>query len=100
MFARFEFDFSASHDMILESLVQSGNVNCNPAITINENEVRQQLKCLKTNKAAGADDIHPHTLKVCADQLCSVLHSLFFFVLIKNTCNVEYIVYCSYSKTW
>lgn len=72
-FARFDdFDFSASHDMILESLVQRDNVDCSPEIVINENDVRRQLKCLKTNKAAGPDGVHPRTLKVCDDQLCSV----------------------------
>lgn len=94
-FARLdELDFSVSHDMILESLVQSGNVNCNPAIIINENELRQQLKCLKTNKAAGPDDIRPHTLKVCADQLCSVFHSLFSLSLASSKIPVMWKTLC------
>ncbi len=73
--------------MILETLVQSGNVDCNPAITINENEVCQQLKHLKT-------------LKACSGVFCSSITFLFVLVFIKNTCNVEDIMYCSYSKTW
>ncbi len=86
--------------MILETLVQSGNVDCNPAITINENEVRQQLKHLKTNKASGPDNIHRRTLKACSGVFCSSITFLFVLVFIKNTCNVEDIMYCSNSKTW
>ncbi len=79
-FLRFdEFDFSVSHEIILESRVQSGHVDCSPAIIINENKVCQQLKCLKTNKAAGPDGVHTCTFKVCAAQLSSVLHSIFLF---------------------
>lgn len=70
-------DFSASHDSILASLVQNSNVDCSPATVLHLNEVWQQLRCLKTRKAAGTDGTHPHTLKVCANQLCSVLHSIF-----------------------
>ncbi len=77
-FARFdELDFSVFDDRILASLMQSSNAECSPAMVITENEVRQQLKCLKINKAAGPDGIHPRTLKMCADQLCSVLHLIF-----------------------
>ncbi len=36
-----------------------------------------QLKQLKVNKAPGPDGVVPRVLKVCADELCTVLHYLF-----------------------
>lgn len=35
------------------------------------------MKRIRANKAAGPDGVHPRALKVCADQLCSVLPSMF-----------------------
>ena len=74
-FSRFdELDFSFSYDCILSSLAQSSPEDCSPPVLINVEEVRLQLKHLKVNKAAGPDGVLSRTLKVCADQLCSVLH--------------------------
>ncbi len=46
-------------------------------ITITVDEVYAQLKKLNANKASGPDGISPRVLKMCADQLCRVLHHIF-----------------------
>ena len=45
-----------------------------PPIVITVEEVCSQLRRLKVNKAVGPDGIMLRVLKVCADQLCGVLH--------------------------
>lgn len=77
-FGRFdECDFSSVHENVLSNLRQSSSEDCSSAINLSIEEVRKQLRRIKPNKAEGPDGVHPRTLKVCADQLCSVLHSLF-----------------------
>lgn len=81
-FARFdELDFSSLHEHVLSNLRQSSFDDCSLAINLNIEEVRQQLRRIKSTKAAGPDGVYPRTLKVFADQLCSVLHSLFSLCL-------------------
>jgi hypothetical protein len=40
-------------------------------------DVCKHLKRLKVNKAAGPDCVRPKVLKICADQLCHIFHTLF-----------------------
>lgn len=72
--------------------MQSSSEDFSPAITFDTEEFRQQLRRIKANKAAGPDGVHPRTLKDCADQLCSVLHSMFLLYLSKNTSFMENIL--------
>lgn len=56
---------------------EEGHPSLYPPVTITVEEVRSQLRKLNVNKAPGPDGIMPRVLKVCADQLCDVLHYLF-----------------------
>ena len=42
-------------------------------LKVTKEEVLRQLKRTKAGKAAGPDRIKPGLLKMCAEQLCSVL---------------------------
>ncbi len=84
-FAGFDnLDFSETHKNIFGSLRQSTSGDCSPCIVIKTEEVRKQLKRIRANKAAGSDGVHPRTLKVCADQLCSVRTSVFSLSLLST----------------
>lgn len=58
-FARFdESDFSSLHENVLFNRMQSSSEDCSPAIILNTEEVCQQLRRIKPNKAAGPDGVH------------------------------------------
>lgn len=81
-FARFdEFDFSLEHQKLSTALADRNMENPGDQITFTVSDVQQQLKRLKPNKSAGPDGVNPRTLKVCADQLGSVLHYIFMLSL-------------------
>lgn len=77
-FARFDdIDFSLEHQKLSTILAASDTENAGAQIAFTVRDVQQQLKHLKSNKSAGPDGVHPHALKVCAEQLGTVLHSVF-----------------------
>ena len=72
-------DFSADRTNILNSLED----DFSEPFTLTEDEVKSQLKKLNVKKAAGPDGISPRVLKLCADQLCSIIHTLYSLSLSK-----------------
>lgn len=83
--------FHLWHHVVRRSVAQLSSILF--FYSINFDAVRQLLKLLKHNKAARLD---PRTLKVCADQLCSVLHLL--IVIIKNSSDMENFLPCTNSQ--
>ena len=51
--------------------------HCLSDIKITPDEIREMLSTVDVNKATGPDNISPHTLKHCADQLAIPLAKLF-----------------------
>ena len=94
-FARFDnTDFSMRHESILSSLAQPSPEGSHPPICISCDEVRLELKRIKVNRGPGPDGVLPRTLKVCADQLCHVLHALFSISLASSTVPALWLTSC------
>ena len=47
------------------------------SLSLTSDQVRHELRKLKTKKAAGPDDISSRLLKSCADQLCGIVEHIF-----------------------
>ena len=56
---------------------------CLSLFTLTQEEVKGQMKRLNVKKASGPDGISPRVLKMCADQLCGIFHTLFSLSLEK-----------------
>jgi hypothetical protein len=78
-YARFDVhDFQSERDEVVSSLCHFSNSNSvQDPIDVSVEDVCKHLKRLKVNKAAGPDCVRPKVLKICADQLCHIFHTLF-----------------------
>jgi hypothetical protein len=76
-YARFDsHDFVSEREEVVSSLDNVSNGVYDP-ITVTVDDVCRVMKTLNVNKAAGPDCIRPKVLKICAEQLCHVFHTLF-----------------------
>ena len=75
-YARFDVhNFKKQHNEVLQSTEVSDD--CQQPLSVSVDDVKIQLKRLNARKAAGPDGVRPKVLKVCADQLCYIFHTIF-----------------------
>ena len=74
-YARFDcHDFSTEREEVKDALMHS---SAGTDIECSEEEVLKVLKKTKPGKAPGPDGVMPGVLRVCAEQLCSILTRIF-----------------------
>ncbi len=78
-FARFE----TTNTTHLQSLPPPGSST--PPLSLQEHEVRKNLRAVNPRKAAGPDGIPGAVIKACADQMAGILTSLFNLSLTQAT---------------
>ena len=74
-YAYFEcYDFSQTRCELMERLAEIPVGEQGETLKVKKEDVLRKLKRTKAGKAAGPDRIKPGLLKMCAEQLCSVLY--------------------------
>ena len=71
-----------------ENLPQSPELNLQHLLEnleVTENQVREKLKKLRSDKAPGPDLVHPHILKTFANTICKPLALIYNLTLTQQT---------------